>query len=225
MSEYSIKKTQANQVFQILQKHGLPPEEFKWETVPSIYIPYAHVSKLVHVPTDFYFLFDFRDGKHWCRFSPGEHAMIDSQFPGGWPFLVGYFETWAATLKKEIDAPDLWAAIANEKVLSETFSADQDNTAFTSDEQARLGKVLFELRHYLLSSSSFTNEQTAYLDSHFKHLEEATTRIGRKDWILLAVGTFTNIIIGIGLQPDIARELFRLAGTLLKWLAVRPLLI
>ena len=224
MPEQLILRSQANQVFRILQQFDLSPQDFDWAKTSSRYTRETTVSKLLHRNTDFYFIFDFRNGAHYCELSPGQSSITEEQFPGSWDLLLGYFGSWLNYLKREIEAPDLWQAISQETVLTRASTTEDDISPFSADERKRLSSDLDEIKRYLLSTQEFSDDQKHYLDSRFIHLEEAAGRMGRKDWITLAVGILTNIVIGLALSPSIARELFRIAGSLLKWVIKSQLL-
>jgi hypothetical protein len=57
-----------------------------------------------------------------------------------------------------------------------------------------------------------------FLGRKLDDLAAAATRMGRKDWINLAVGMLTNTIVGAALNPDAAKLLFQAAGAALSWL-------
>jgi hypothetical protein len=217
MSESLVMKSQANEVFQNIQMHEIPPEDFEWNILPSIFNQSVYVSRLRHKSSGFYFQFDFHNNRHFCEFSPGNTTPIEQDFPGTWENQIEYLNSWLNNLQREIEAPDLWGAIANEKVLAEGSSEQDENVQFTREEIHRIHENLNEIKHYLISSQPFSPEQLNYLDARFNYLEEAATRVGRKDWIILVVGTLTNTIITLALIPSIARELLRLAGTVLSW--------
>ena len=59
MAESLILKSQASEIFQLIESVQLIPQDFKWETVDSFNTPYLKVSKLIHISTKYYFQFDF----------------------------------------------------------------------------------------------------------------------------------------------------------------------
>ena len=71
----------------------------------------------------------------------------------------------------------------------------------------------------MVATAGHTEEKNSFITLRLTHLEDASKRLGRKDWITLAMGTLTNIIVGVALAPDAARELLRNAGALLGWVA------
>ena len=78
MEKILILKTQANEIFQAMQSLGLDPSQFAWEEVPSKITQGLAVSRLVHRPTGHYFMFDFRQRKHWIERSPGDGVGVET---------------------------------------------------------------------------------------------------------------------------------------------------
>lgn len=57
---------------------------------------------------------------------------------------------WLDLLKQEIEAPDLWAALEQEKSIVEIASVeDIENRNFSSEEQNIIVKKILELEDYL----------------------------------------------------------------------------
>jgi hypothetical protein len=219
-----VLKSQKNTILEIIQSYDISPEQFVWDEIQSVIRNDVYVSRLVHKSSGYYFQFDFYDGRHYCTFSPGENKDIESVYPEVWDQQLLRFEMWLNYLLREVQAPDLWGAIANEKALSEVSYEHNENTSFTEEEILKIQKNLEEIKKYLISAQSFSPEQLHYLDVRFNYLQDAASRIGRKDWIILVVGTITNIIITYALSSAVARELFHIAGLLLKWVIGIPLL-
>jgi hypothetical protein len=49
-------------------------------------------------------------------------------------------------------------------------------------------------------------------------MQKASERMGRKDWMNLALGTLSSIIVTAAFPADVAKALFRAAGDALTWL-------
>jgi hypothetical protein len=107
--------------------------------------------------------------------------------------------------------------VQDEKLLVREASEQDSNALFTVEERGRIHLAIGEIRVQLVSVVGTNAEQLAYIDARLQHLEEASERLGRKDWINMAVGIITNIVIGVSLAPEAARDLFQKAGTLLAW--------
>jgi hypothetical protein len=65
----------------------------------------------------------------------------------------------------------------------------------------------------------------ALLESRLNYLVEASERVGRKDWINLLISVLVGIVISAALPPETTRELFHLAGIVLRQIINMPLLL
>ena len=216
----NMLRSQKNQVFSAIKEAGLEPSDFQWSEVESRLMGVEiNADKLTHTPTGYYFDFDSLQGKSYIYYCPGESSTkeVNAGQCGTWQGVLNHFEKWVSIVHREYSEPDLWEASSQEKKLIAEQIDDLDNTPFTAPEIQRIGTAINELRLFLMSSSQHTEAQRQFIETRLHHLEEASHRLGRKDWVTLAMGTLTNIVVGVALAPDAARELLRTAGALLGW--------
>jgi hypothetical protein len=207
-----LLRSQKNEVFLAIKEIGFEPSEFLWSEVQD-YL------RLTHEPTNFYFTFGVMDGQWYLRQYPG-YSKAEDVFAGkprDWAPVITAFKTWVAVVKREHVEPDLWATVQQDKKLIAEKIDDLGNSPFTEVERSRISLAVSELHRFLMSSGGHTESQIQFIATRLQHLEEASHRLGRKDWITLAMGTLTNIVVGVALAPDAARELLRTAGALLGW--------
>jgi hypothetical protein len=219
MTDSLLLKSQRNEVFQAIQESGIEVASFSWVRWASVWTRDLIVSRLKHDPTEGYFHFDLQQGKHWCRFSPGNEKAIDEGYPGSWPGQLAYVGRWLGYLKREFTATDLWAVLSGESTLvSAGSSATADNRPFTPAERSRVAQSLAEIRAFLISAHQVNEQSVRLIDERLKYLEEASERLGRKDWLNVAFSVIANIVVGAALAPEAARNVLNLAGTLLGWI-------
>ncbi len=111
-------KTQKNQLADIIIRNGFKLGNFIWEKEQSRFIhdgkTKALVHKLKYQLTDYYFIFDYTDdGQEFTTFSPGENKLVQSVETGSWEQQLYHFARWMEYLKRETNAPDLWAELTN----------------------------------------------------------------------------------------------------------------
>jgi hypothetical protein len=95
---------------------------------------------------------------------------------------------------------------------------DPHNAPFDQAEIARIGECIETVKTAVRQRSDLVRpEQMEFLGRKLDDMAAAATRMGRKDWINLAVGMLTNTIVGAALNPDAAKLLFRAAGAALSW--------
>lgn len=219
MSASHLLRSQTNELFRAIEAHGLQPDEFEWGS--PVNDQATSSMRLVHSPSKYFFEFIHFKLKHSARCAP--HWSYAAELYLGefaeWSRLVGAFGSWLERLKREYFEPDLWHLRAAETRLIVADVRQLDNAPFSSDEQARISKALAELRSFLVSTGGHSEVQLKFIETRLDHLEESSRRLGRKDWITLAMGTLLNIIVGAALAPEAARELLRNAGALLGWIA------
>jgi hypothetical protein len=214
-----LLKSHRNEVFLAIKERQLNPLEFEWHEVASDQSDDTKVSLLVHRPTTLYFLFDVLERLPHCTYSPGTDRTVAVEYPGDWEGQFNHCKKWLDNLKREIDEPDLWATVTEEKQLVASASADIENAPFSAGEMQRISIAITEMRTYVVQTGNPTEQQLQFISARLAYLEDASKRLGRKDWLTLAVGVITNIVVGVALAPDAARELFRMAGRLLGWIA------
>jgi transposase InsO family protein len=95
-------------------------------------------------------------------------------------------------------------------VIAEIEQTDSGNTAFSQDEQRQIAVQLQQITEQLKKQFELTNEQTERIEEWREEVVEASERIGRKDWKLLAYGTIVNLAVTDVVTPDVARHIFTL---------------
>ncbi len=95
MSNYLVlTETAKREVTSILRSNGLNPLKFSWEETRSPWYEGAIVSRLVLPGTDCFFLFDYRNGRECCSFSPGKKDPVEDEFTGNWQNQLASFKGW-----------------------------------------------------------------------------------------------------------------------------------
>lgn len=185
------------------------------------------VPVLWHTPSNSYFHFDLNNQKHWCEFSPGDQTPKEQHAPGSWSNQLANVGYWLTYLRREIQAPDLWAMLAGGSSLSAAAAPEQlsENAAFSVAERRRIEKSLAEIRSLLLASHDVSASSLKQVDARLEYLEQASERLGRKDWLNVALAVVVNIIMTAAVPPETARTILSGAGSILSWvLGGSPLL-
>jgi len=200
-----LKKWQRNAVFQAIKAAGLSPEEFDWEHSEN-------ESILRHRPSEGSFAFGGVAGNYAMRYSAGD-APVEvrtglSQFR-----MMQQVEFWLGALKLDIDTPDLWARLQSESRLLGAVSDEAiENTPLSPSEQDEIAEQLRELRAYVRRVYLLSDSQMRLLEERLDYVAAAASRVGRKDWLLMAAGMMLSYVLEAALPPDAARDIL---GTLL----------
>ena len=141
-------------------------------------------------------VFDGRDPR-----MPDQLIAVDAAAPS--------IHAWATEVRRVSEIPDYWAEMrSGQKLITEIQSIDSDNTSFTKDEQRRISAQLREIKEQIREQFKLTSEQFERIDARFDEAEEASTRMGRKDWLLLFGGTILNLIVTDTITPGLAGFIF-----------------
>lgn len=95
---------------------------------------------------------------------------------------------------------------------------DQSNANFSADERKHIELSVRAIFVEISNRSDVTPEQLAFLERKLDDMQAASERMGRKDWINLALGTLSSVVVTAALDPEAAKALFQAADSALSWL-------
>ncbi len=171
-------------------------------------------------------MIDWSAGEYYVAYSPGNNTEMHRDAVIAWASVASHVHTWAANLKREIEAPDLWATLSQETDFAglAEVQAEGDNTPFSEAEQTQIREGIEALRRYAIEAAAVEEahhaETSSRLDAINQRLDdsaEAAKRLGRKDWLLHGMGTVTSIVISAAFAPEQARGLVRVFANLFRW--------
>lgn len=125
-----------------------------------------------------------------------------------WDAAVEYVVlVWLKEVKLDLETPDLWAELEQQrKMLDVTTTEADENTPFTTDEQAEIAKQLAEIKTYVVQTHELSGDQTRALEGQFKYLQDAAGRMGRTDWRTAAAGVLLTAIVNAVLPGNAAHD-------------------
>ena len=215
MTDYRLLKSQKNEVFLLIQEAGLSPFEFGLEecTEENENGVEFHSHRLVHKPSTYALTF----GEGFVTYSPGAKRLTSWEARPNWSGMLEAVQRWLGYLKREVEAPDLWAALAEEQELLGAEPAEAVNTPFNAEEQVQVKRAIEEIRVYITATHTLEAEPLAEINRKLDYLIDASTRLGRKDWKIICVGILVTLAIS-QLTPSGpgVRELFAIAWHLLR---------
>lgn len=210
---HELLRSQENDVFRALQEADLDPDDFDWRQSVGL-TSGTSVPLLVHAPSGFWFSFDFAN-QHYARYSPGQDRLQEERAAGTWDGELGYVRQWLAYLKREYYAPNLWDELAKQRELTKaaTGSADaEDNRPFTLEEQTQIAQQLGEIKALLIRTEQLDGERERALGARIEYLADASTRLGRRDWLTIFYGAIFAWALDHLISPDGVRQVIMLAA-------------
>jgi hypothetical protein len=210
--DFTVLRRQRSEVADILENVGLPPVEFSWSNETGRFDNTLTVSRLVHVPTGYFFTFDFigYENNHYAICSPGAGAVpVGDYGTGDWPHQRTAVAEWAARLRAEVETPDPDARFFSAaNLIQEGEQRYADNAPFGEAEYRDIVRRLETIRAYLLVQAGEDEEARRVTDAKIDHLVAAARTQGRRDWLFLAMGTLLTEIVSYALASDGVRHLF-----------------
>jgi len=214
--KHDLLKTQKNDVLLLIKEAGLDPTAFEWGWGDlmggSAFAPQRVICK----GTDYYFQFNFDIRVY--EWSPGDGTPSEINRLSSWDEVLDSVRDWTILLRKELEAPDLWALASSDTSILDDSSGQDMEGKFTAGEHSRLIESLDEIKQFLLATHEFDSKKLDFIERRMKYLLDASDRVTKKDWLLLTFATLIQIATTIGLEPAYARELIEKAGIVLRWI-------
>lgn len=209
-----LLKSQTNELLSWIETLGLSPRAFSWNVIENN----AMIREVIlnHSQSDYYFKFIYiGDTRMSCSYSPSTDTLNGSLAGSTWTDVAKTFIVWLKCLKKEISIVDLWSELSKESIFVKSDSEEQKNTPFTKIEREHIAITLNEIKQYIFKTQSPNISEVKLIEAKIQYLIEASERLGRKDWKIMAVSILISFVVD---HPDKATDLFQFAGNSLKWL-------
>lgn len=201
----ALTRLERNQLFEAIAASTLDPAECSLVEIGSkVLISHKRSSSTLELsePKDF-------PGRYGIDYyvDDGHHYSFSRR---GFEYVARILTQWAEEVKAITDAPDLWAELQrnSQELVVGIMWADTDNTPFTKDEQRQIVVELGAFTEHVKERFDLNSEQTAHIEELRDEVAEASTRLGRKDWKLLAYGAIVNLVVTNAVTPEIARHIF-----------------
>lgn len=206
-----LRQVQKNQVLEILLDAGLDPSQFSWQerAYTTGLFSGEPADLLVHNESQNYlFEFTLRPGhRHYSRMRPGSQAIEETAFPESWQNQLTHVRQWASDLRDELDAPDHWSSIPTWNSLAQLPPTFDENSPFTSEELDAINRRLDAVVERI---NDFADSHQEMAHQLVEHLREQAPKHGRRDWFLLALGSFVSLGVAATYDPSRTKELIDL---------------
>jgi hypothetical protein len=108
--------------------------------------------------------------------------------------------------------------IPNFSVTSAFLSTEPDNTKFSVTEIEKIAASIEEVKQNLTRNNEILPEQAALIHKKLDDIKEASTRLGRKDWVNYATGLLTSTCVSAAFTPQASAIIFSAMNTTFNWL-------
>jgi hypothetical protein len=230
----TLSKTQRNDVLARVMAAGLDPRDFVWverKTPEWTGWNGYTADTLVHKPTSYHSMFFApgalglgylsnvpqllltQPGEYVVAFEPGTASPRGKVVGVAWPNVLDAVALWLACVKREHEAPDLWAQMEQQRRwIGDVVEQAPDNAPFGSSELVRVADGLKEIRR-AAQTLQLEASEIERLEAGIVYVQQAAERkLGRKDWFLLACA-----VLMWAVPPDKAVQIVQSAVQVLQW--------
>jgi hypothetical protein len=239
--EELLSKSQRNDLFQTIEQTGVPVTEFDLKVSLLGSQDGSAWASLEHQPSESYFailpsgktfsvLGRLRDGEKVPdaqRRSRDEEAYRNFKLalwgvrahslrvPGmdlDWPELLSLAGIWARKAhelaEEHANMPDLWAGFHQSKIIP---THRYENTSFTDSERSEISDHIQQVKAYIDATYELTAEQIWCIEHKLDDLNEASHRVGRKDWITMLYGAAFGMIVNDSIPANLVQHILAMA--------------
>jgi hypothetical protein len=214
-----LSRVQQNGIYQLAERAGLNPLDFSWDTTDQEYR--GTTERITHGPTQAWLDFSITNDRNiWMQWWPRFGTADPRLFTASWDGALMWVAPWLDEVKKNHDAPDLWAEARNARALSDVVGdVEADNTPFTLEEVELLKPRLQDVADRIESSQPLDAEQKQVVRKRFQYLLEAAQRgVGRVDWLSIFIGQLFEMGLEKILEPSTVYQAMSYARTALSGL-------
>lgn len=231
-----LTKPQRNEIFRLIERWGFDPQEFQWRECDGEWAGFgSSVPCLVHMPSEAHCAFALLpeaarrvmrgskvegSGSHAIGYSPGLESSTDEAFLVSWLRALEHVAKWAASLNAQLSESDLWAQSASDaQLLGAATLRDAANAPFSHNEQLKIAEGLQLLRQHITTTFQLTAGQTQVIFERLDDLQQAASRVGRKDWVTMLLGALVGVVLNAALPSHTIGNVLSTAVKIFHWLA------
>ncbi len=217
LRRYPLSKDQRNDLFRAIESSSVPVTDF--ELTEAI----AHTGRGFLRSDESFPVTMIRhltSGSMCCinqdglrRFWVGQQTGAEGELLENWrrsSWMITRWEKVVATVKmwaERTGTPDLWYELRQGiEFFAGQHEQDIENTPFDNDELARISEQIRQVETYIKNTHELTSEQISRVEARMEQAEEASRRMGRKDWITIFNGAVLSLILTDTITPDTARH-------------------
>lgn len=97
-------------------------------------------------------------------------------------------------------------------MLNVVDATQDNNDQWTSSQKLAIRKLIPEIGEYIKTQFAPIDSRLDNMERQLSYLVESSDRVGRKDWILIAISVVTNIVSGLALEPAKASLVFNFSS-------------
>lgn len=92
------------------------------------------------------------------------------------------------------------------------------NSNFTDDEKFKIKESIENIKNELSKNQKISKEQLDLVKEKLDDIQNASERLGRKDWIQYVMGSLTSLFISAAFHDETRKTIFQIFGISFEWL-------
>jgi hypothetical protein len=128
------------------------------------------------------------------------------------PRRVPKVPEWLGYLRREIEAPDLWGVLQDERELLAGATSSTANTPFTAAEKGEIVAQLNEVKALIRAQYQLNKGELEAIESRLDYLADAANRLGRVDWREALAGALLGLVVQMVVPVEPVRAALTVLG-------------
>jgi hypothetical protein len=216
-----LMTTQMDALYKQIETSGMRAGDFELQMVDGLEWggKFGSIPAIVDKANTSTFAISKHGEYYHATYKPGARELIHRSINLSWTGLLMELRTWLASLRREAAAPDYWKQLQSERDALASVQGSEDNSRFSPDEQSRIGATLEKILSEIEEQKILNAMQFTALQVGMDEMKRAATRMGRKDWVLLVIGTLVTFSITATVAPGDAHIIYQTTASALNWLS------
>jgi hypothetical protein len=213
-----LNKRERNKIYEEIAESGLDPTEFKFEdTGEKVSVTHNSGSTFgfsrKENPPDPIFGMNFGERyKYEIKASVAEGITQTYDASSVDHAVTVSVSLWLREIKATVGVPDYWAEMeGSRESLAIIQRGDFGNTPFGPTEQRQIALQLEEVKKQVRALYGLSNRQMTQVTEKLDTVIEDASRLGRKDWVIIFVGTILTLVLNDVLTWAAAHHILALA--------------
>jgi len=214
MNDFTLLNVHKQEIFDLLKQRKIDPLHFEL-TVGELNqgsIRNRRYSILrSKFRKDFHFSFAPSGDRFLVVCSPGKGQRQSHLGQLDWENCIPYVMDWARTVERELNTPDPWESLPKIAENAElAVTPGTANTPLTYSEVQQIQRAIADMRRLFVATSKQSLENETAIREQMDALQLASERMGRKDWVNLAIGTVVSLALQVAASPETIKAAFEI---------------
>jgi len=96
-------------------------------------------------------------------------------------------------------------------------TSDPNNAPFTQEELEKIAHSVEQVKSAISAQSGMLPEQIALVHKKLDEIKDASTRLGRKDWINYVAGVITSTCASAAFAPEVTMRIYSSLNSAFSW--------